>query len=350
LQVNCFAISGFFSSLQAKMFLFVTGNSRSGTTMMSRILGNHAHVFTFQELHFFDELVKGLPTDVLSFEQSVQLYGKLCAVQRNGYFGDRNPKPFLEEAKAALLGKDGISQIALYQLFCLNESKLHGKSIPCKQTPQNIFSIAAILEHIPESKIIIMVRDPREVLLSQKNKWKRRALSGGEIPFWESVRARLNYHPVTISRIWNATFKEGLKYENHPAVKMVYYEQLIGNPEQVIAEVSQFCDINYSSALLDIPVVGSSNFQDAVQVRGVDTKKMGQWNKGGLSDEEIQICEAINSESMSKAGYALSGIKGSSIQVKLIRMMMPVKLGLALFFNLKRLKNLSQIRKKIFGN
>ena len=350
MQVKGFAIAGFFSSLQTKMFLFITGNSRSGTTMMSRILGNHADVFTFQELHFFDELVKGEPTDVLSTEQSLHLYCKLCAVQRNGYFGDRNPQPFLAEAKAALAGKDGISQIELYKLFCLNECKLHGKSVPCKQTPQNIFSIASILEHIPESKILIMVRDPREVLLSQKNKWKRRALSGGEIPFLESIRARFNYHPVTISRIWNATFKEGLKYENHPAVKIVYYEQLIGNPEHVIAEVSQFCGINYSSALLDIPVVGSSNFQDAVQTRGIDTKKTGQWNKGGLSDEEIQICETINAEDMRKAGYELSGKKGSDAKVFFIRLMMPVKLGLALFFNLKRLKNIGQIRKKLFGN
>lgn len=318
--------------------------------MMSRILGNHADVFTFQELHFFDELVKGEATDVLSAEKSVFLYAGLCAVQRNGYFGDRNPQPFLAEAKAALSGKDGISQIELYRLFCLNECKLHGKLIPCKQTPQNIFSIASILAHIPESKILIMVRDPREVLLSQKNKWKRRALSGGEIPFLESVRARLNYHPVTISRIWNATFNEGLKYENHPAVKIVSYEQLIGDPERVIAEVSQFCGINYSAALLDIPVVGSSNFQDAVQTRGIDTKKTGQWNKGGLSDEEIQICEAINAENMRKAGYELSGKKGSAAKVFFIRLMMPVKLVLALFFNLKRLKNLGQIRKKLFGS
>ena len=33
--------------------IFVVGSSRSGTTMMGRILGNHSDVFTFKELHFF---------------------------------------------------------------------------------------------------------------------------------------------------------------------------------------------------------------------------------------------------------------------------------------------------------
>ena len=33
--------------------IFIVGSSRSGTTMMGRILGNHSDVFTFKELHFF---------------------------------------------------------------------------------------------------------------------------------------------------------------------------------------------------------------------------------------------------------------------------------------------------------
>lgn len=36
--------------------IFIVGNSRSGTTMMGRILGNHTDVFTFHELHFFEQL------------------------------------------------------------------------------------------------------------------------------------------------------------------------------------------------------------------------------------------------------------------------------------------------------
>ncbi|WP_263786843.1 sulfotransferase [Salinibacter grassmerensis] len=35
---------------------FVVGSSRSGTTMMGRILGRHPAVYTFHELHFFEQM------------------------------------------------------------------------------------------------------------------------------------------------------------------------------------------------------------------------------------------------------------------------------------------------------
>lgn len=37
--------------------IFIVGNSRSGTTMLGRILGKSTYVHTFDELHFFEFLV-----------------------------------------------------------------------------------------------------------------------------------------------------------------------------------------------------------------------------------------------------------------------------------------------------
>ena len=41
--------------IEKKKF-FVVGSSRSGTTMMGRILNNHPDIFTFHELHFFEKI------------------------------------------------------------------------------------------------------------------------------------------------------------------------------------------------------------------------------------------------------------------------------------------------------
>ena len=35
---------------------FVVGYSRSGTTLMGQILGLNSEVFTFEEMHFFEQL------------------------------------------------------------------------------------------------------------------------------------------------------------------------------------------------------------------------------------------------------------------------------------------------------
>ena len=34
--------------------IFIVGSSRSSTTMMGRILGNHNQIFTFKEIHFLE--------------------------------------------------------------------------------------------------------------------------------------------------------------------------------------------------------------------------------------------------------------------------------------------------------
>ena len=314
--------------------------------MMSRIMGNHNEVFSFQELHFFDELCSD-PFAPVSSQKATQLFALLCAIQRNGYFGNRNIAPFMDEAKKIINAADVTTPIEVYRRFCDHETTSNGKSIPCKQTPQNVFALEHLLKAFPECRVIIMIRDPREVLLSQKNKWKRRKLSGGAIPFMESIRARLNYHPVTISKLWKATVNEGLKFAGNPSVMTIRYEDLIEDPETILKNVCGHTGITYDPSMTDIPVVGSSNFNDTKQ-RGVDRTKKGQWNRGGLNAAEIEICEVINGDVMEKFQYRRSQIKGSPIQLLGYRISMPFKLALTLLFNLKRLRNAPKYFKRFF--
>ena len=76
----------------------------------------------------------------------------------------------------------------LFSAFLLYEALLNGKTIPCDQTPRNVFYIDEILKFYPQAKIINMIRDPRDVLLSQKRKWKRRFLGGTDLPIKESFQ------------------------------------------------------------------------------------------------------------------------------------------------------------------
>ena len=166
-----------------------------------------------------------------------------------------------------------------------------------------------------------------------------RLLSGGKIPLWEAVRSRINYHPVTISKIWNASVQQTNKYKNNERVKIVYYEKLVSNPEQVIREVCEHVGISYSNNLLDIPVVGSSNKIDSEGQRGVDKNKTGHWNKGGLSPTEIAICENINGTLMQQHGYLHSEVKPNVLSQTAYYISLPFQMAVALLFNLKRLKN-----------
>src|SRR5262245_53533017 len=130
-------------------FIFVVGNSRSGTKMMGRILGNHEKIYSFPEMHFFEQLWSTKEKEkILSNEESLKLAALLLNISREGYFARRHIDDFYVEGKeiievtsmGQLTGTNIFSEVLIY------ESKRNGKEIPCDQTPQNVFYIREILD------------------------------------------------------------------------------------------------------------------------------------------------------------------------------------------------------------
>ena len=77
------------------MIIFIVGNSRSGTTMFSRILNNHDEIFSFHEIHFFEELVSANELNkAISSDNASILLAKLISIQRIGYLKKGNCQYF----------------------------------------------------------------------------------------------------------------------------------------------------------------------------------------------------------------------------------------------------------------
>ncbi|MCC0176452.1 sulfotransferase [Waterburya agarophytonicola K14] len=320
--------------------IFIVGNSRSGTTMMSRIVGQHSQVFSFHELHFFGELwTAKKEQQAISKTESELLMAKLICIQRDGYLTQGDSQLYLTEAKQALqhFNPKNPTLSTLFKRFLQYEAQKNDKSIPCEHTPANVFYINEILNLYPEAKIINTVRDPRDVLLSQKRKWKRRFLGGEKIPLQEAIRSKINYHPITISKLWNSAILAGEKFAAHERVYSLNFEDLIQNPTAKVQEICNFLELSFSTELLEVPQIGSSIGSDRPLTTGIDASKTGNWRKGGLSKTEVFLCQQITQKHREKHNYDAMSIKPNYLAIAISLISLPVQLFLALLLNLERI-------------
>src|SRR4026208_2132895 len=106
-------------------FIFIVGNSRSGTTMMGRILNNHEKVHTFPELHFFEQLwSSNEKKKILSNEEALKLAALLLNISRAGYFAKKHPQDFSEEARQIIISipPGEITSLEIFSSVILSEA------------------------------------------------------------------------------------------------------------------------------------------------------------------------------------------------------------------------------------
>ncbi len=325
--------------------IFITGNSRSGTTLMGKILNNHHSIFTFNELHFFEQIWS--PEEAgkkINKQDAVNLFCRLLAIQHEGYLLYKNINKYKEESERYIseLSPSSYTVLDIFSFFLSYEALKNKKNIGCDQTPRNVFYLKEILDNYPDAYIINMVRDCRDVLLSTKNKWKRKFLGSSQIPIKESIRSWVNYHPITISKLWNISVSSAMQLEGHPRLLNVKFEELINASEFEIKKICKFLDIDFELKMLHVPSRGSSNATDVKGAEGINSSVVGSWQKGGLNKTEIAICQNINKKELSKFHYVFEKTDYSILLRLFYNLTFPVKLGFAFLFNISRMKNISQ--------
>ena len=313
--------------------------------MMGRILHNHSNIFTFKELHFFGQLWSSEDqNNILSASEGVKLLSRLFCIQEFGIFNQDNPQQF-DEISEKIIQKRELSALEIFKIFLAQISSKNQCKISCDQTPRNVFYIQEILNNFPEAKIINLVRDPRDVLLSQKNKWKRRYFGASGIPKKESIRSYFNYHPITISKIWNTAINT-IKENEDSRIRTISFENFITYPEKNMKDICQFLGIQFDSNMLKVPNIGSSAGIDDLNKLGIDYTKLGKWKSGGLSSSELYICQKMCSENMSDLGYKYEIFKYPPILVILSLITFPLKIFISFILNLHRIKNFKDLINK----
>ncbi len=301
------------------------------------------------ELHFFEQLWS--PEDKskpISKEKAIELASKLLLTQRVGYMThDQDFSKFTEEATLVVneISKDELFAEDIFNHFTKREVALNNKTIVCEKTPQNVFYLKEIFELYPNAKIINMVRDPRAILLSQKNKWNRRNLGADYMTQKEAFRLRINYHPITLSKLWNAALNAANLFKTDVRVISVRFEDLLENPETTLQTICQHIEVHFDKNMLNITQESSSIEKDSKEI-GFKKERASNWKNGGLNTTEKWISQKMCRNNLNKNNYEIENIQPNIFYLAYYILSFPVKISLSLLMNLNRMKNIKETLKR----
>ncbi|HDQ41912.1 MAG TPA: sulfotransferase [Desulfonatronum sp.] len=293
--------------------VFILGSPRSGTTILGEVLGSLPSVAHWYEPYYaWERHLSGLPDDVWSIDQ-------------------------LSADISLKIKKD-------YLCF----ARLSKKDILVDKTPTHAFNIPFIQRVFPDARWIHIIRDGRDVTLSIRREWEKRAAivrqkdwAGffritrnmlARQPFWRfrlmavlhELRTKASFNP---SRYLNKTRWEGYPgwgprfpgwksyLEQHTTLEFnamqwvtsvnaamddlralpeentleVRYEDLIVNQDEVLSDILAFCGaIPSSSYLKELPRLKANNSQ--------------KWHNA-FDASEIEMIKPILTAQLSKLGY-----------------------------------------------
>ncbi len=295
--------------------IFVTGASRSGTTLTAQLLGRHSEIAKLKEMQFFGEFWDPrLPGGRQTGEGRLRAIHTLFDRQEHGVVRGRADEHNAEAKQFAGSLPVDIRPAELFAATVMHFAAREGKSIACDQTPRNIFYAAALLDYYPNARIVHLVRDPRGVMASQKYRWRLRSLSRhkAHTSLIQPLRTWVNYHPYTVAQLWNKATRLALNLVDHPRFKLIRFEDLIERPESTLRDVAAFLEVPFESTMLDVAQVNSSHDRGNETSGGFNRSTLERW-RATLTRDELAVVDARCGRLMKQVGYDAEAPKEPSL-------------------------------------
>ena len=206
---------------------FVVGLTRSGTTLLRLMLDAHPLLTIPPETHFLPDLIKAARA-----ERGTE--GMLEAITSNRTWGDFGiGEEEMRERLAAVESGDGAGAVRAF--FAAYADK-QGKPRWGDKTPAYMLAVQRIGRTLPESRFVHLIRDGRDVALSQS----ARALNEQPAPAEQAARwvKRIGKSREQASSLKGARYVEAR------------YEDLVRDPETTLRRICEFIDLPWDDAVL----------------------------------------------------------------------------------------------------
>lgn len=243
--------------------VFVVGHPRSGTTLVATIIGRHQNISMPPETQFFPEIYD-------KQNGSGPELARLALDNSRVSDLELSEERFIKEFNAtSMTFKD------LFELIIRSYCEKVGKSRPGEKSPNHLKWADTLLSWFPDGKIIVVIRDGRDVVSSLMNvPWSHKNIIKHSFDWAESQE-----HARSVS-------------ENFPAnIQIVQYENLLDEPDVIVSKLCDFLAEKYDSAMLnpgESEAVPNWETEWKKKARlGIDSSNIGKWKNRRSIDKAI---------------------------------------------------------------
>ncbi len=274
--------------------IFILGAPRSGTTLLAAILNAHCQLSCGNETHFFEGL-RGAVVDYLTDrrhwpQRACDYASRLKHVGKSIF--ELYQVDFVGYSTALARERPSISAI----LNCFMKIHLNqmGKPRWVEKTPGHHKQFTRIRDHFPDSPVICVFRDPRDVALSlMKVPWGGSTFVDGLL-VW---KAYLEYYRKFIVSDAN--------------VLTIKFEELVRNPLQISKRMCCFIKEDFDAGMLDTSQSAANVGSDLEPykqnvAKPADPERAFAW-RNGLPEHDLVLADSILCRDLLWLGYPLSG-------------------------------------------
>lgn len=278
--------------------IFVVGQPRSGSTLITRILNDVPGLFLINDFYVLQKIDAENLWGPLSSDEAHRVASwiyriiEIRATEEVGKTLDQSIhlemnelaslKTFVEQEWASDLRWHQVLNAVMKKAAALAGCQRWGYN-----TPQDHLHLKRLIEAFPAAKAIFLLRQPEAVLKSYKN------VSG----WWHDPR---RYNPVTIALAWRAAAQSYERWQTDQAdqVILLKYEDLVDKTDETITRLTSFLSVLFPE--VDLPSYGRNSSH-------ADGKSRRQ-----VTETEIWLSERIIGDYQTRLGFSRSPQAGIS--------------------------------------
>lgn len=273
--------------------IFIVGAARSGTTLLQFMLRSHPELsLPTAESHFFIPFYQHRSEfgDLTNIGELTRLLKAIYDSRKIFFDEDVHGIRFNAESLAQRFHSRQLTSIpeVISGIFEAN-AEAEGKRRWGDKTPYYILHLDTLLEMFPNAQFVHIIRDGRDCALSMlERKWDLQIFN--------------TYHAAYT---WNKYVNAGIAFgQQHPDhYHALHYESLLNEPEQTVANLCHFLNIEFNERVIDFNKTDGSG---KTPLLGQPLQKSNQekWRKK-MTSRQIRIFETLAGATLKRCGYSV---------------------------------------------